>query len=68
MQYTYTRPLNDQELAKHLSAQDQLVLRVPGLRWQDVERQVDRLGFGESFLVAETKGSRGHCCRIEPVG
>jgi hypothetical protein len=28
---------------------------------------VDRLGFGESFLVAETKSSRGQCCRIKPV-
>ena len=48
-------------------AQDRIILRVPGLRWQDVERQVDRLGFGESFLVAETKSSRGQCCRIEAV-
>jgi hypothetical protein len=67
MQYNYTRPLNDKELAGHLIAQDQIILRVPVLRWQDVERQVDRLGFGESFLVSETKSSRGQCCRIEPV-
>lgn len=67
MHYTYTRPLTDEELLPHLRAQDQLVLRVPGLRWQEVERQVERLGFEDSFVVAETESSRGKCCRIEPV-
>ena len=67
MQYLYSTPLTDEELLKHLGAGDNLVLRVPGLRWQDVERQIERLGFGESFLVAETQSSRGRCCRVEPV-
>ncbi len=66
MQYTYTRALNDDELLAHLQSQDHVLLRVPGLRWQEVERQVERLGFGEAYFVAETQGSRGACCRIEP--
>jgi len=68
MRYEFTRQLSDEELLPHLLSQNQLVLKVPGLRWQEVERQVERLGFGESFFVAETEGTRGRCCRIDPVG
>jgi hypothetical protein len=68
MQVTYKRSLTDQELVQHLLAQDHVVLKVPGLRWQEVERQVERLGFGESFVVAETRSSRGQSCRIAPAG
>ena len=64
---TYTRPLSDKELRAHLLSRDHLVLKVPNLRWQEVERQVERLGFGDTFFVAETKSSRGQCCRIDPV-
>jgi hypothetical protein len=67
MQYTYARTLTDEELLRHLLAQDQLIVRVPGLGLREVERQVERLGFGEAFMVAETAGPRGKCCRIAPV-
>jgi len=67
MQHTYLKPLSDEELLSHLVAGDHLIFRVPGLRWQEVERQVERLGFGERFLVGETESSRGRCCRVKPV-
>ena len=67
MKYSYTRALSDTELSAHLRSQDQIVLRVDGLRWQDVERQVERLGFGDLFMVAMSRGKQGDCCRINPA-
>jgi hypothetical protein len=68
MDYTYNRPLSEDELLGHLRSHDddRIVLRVPGLRWQEIERQVERLGYGDLFLVSSTKGCHGECCRIDP--
>jgi hypothetical protein len=67
MRYTYTKALSDSELAIHLRALDHVILSVLGLHGRDLERQLDRLGFGERFLVTETKSEHGECCRIDPV-
>ncbi len=66
MQYTYTRSLSETELVQHLRSQDEILFRIPGIRWQDVERQVERLGFGDTFLVSAMKGTRGECCKVTP--
>ena len=67
MHYAYTRPLTDEELLRHLRSRDRVVIRVPGLRWQDIERHVERLGFGDLFLVSAASGKRGECCKIDPA-
>jgi hypothetical protein len=66
MQYTYNRLLTESELREHLRARHRVVLRIPGIEWHKIEREVERLGFGESFLVSSTNGKRGESCRIGP--
>ncbi len=65
--YTYSRPLTNLELLAHLRAEDRVVIKVPGLRWQLVEREIEQLGFGDQFVVSATNGKHGECCKIEPV-
>ena len=66
MQYTYTRALSETELLQHLRSQDELLLRAPGLRWQEVERQIERLGFGDRFFVSALTSARGDFCKVTP--
>jgi hypothetical protein len=56
MQYTYKRPLSEKELREHLRAQHKVVLRIPGVQWHEIERQVEQLGFGDLFLVSLLAG------------
>jgi hypothetical protein len=37
------------------------------MRWQELERQVEQLGFGDLFFVSATKGKRGEYCKIDPA-
>ena len=67
MEHTYTRPLSDEELRRHLDANDTVVFKDAPVRWQEIERQVERLGFGERFIVSSTKGKHGRACKIRPV-
>ncbi len=64
--HTYTRLLSEEELRRHLEARDTVILRDCPVRWQELEREVERLGFGDLFVVSSTKGERGQTCKIRP--
>ncbi|HZR17379.1 MAG TPA: hypothetical protein VFE51_08630 [Verrucomicrobiae bacterium] len=52
---THTTLLTDAELGAELKAWN-TVLFVGGVAdWVEIERQVERLGFGESYIVAASK-------------
>ncbi len=59
----YTRPLVDEEMRAHLERRDSLVFKGLGGEWQHIERQVERLGFGESYIVSQ-RGSRNVDTRV----
>ena len=52
----YTHPLNDQELRSHLERGDSITFSDAVKNWEQIERQVERLGFGSDYAVS--RGSR----------
>lgn len=48
-----SRILRDEELAEHLRQRHTLVFKGLGKEWQEIERQVERLGFGEVYFVSQ---------------
>ena len=55
MKCVYTRLLTDEELRPHLERGDSVGFQGLGGEWEDIERQVERLGFGDSYGVCRTK-------------
>ncbi len=66
-EHVYMRPLTDDELRRHLDANDTVLFKDASVRWHEIERQVERLGFGERFVVSSSQGNRGRTCKIRPV-
>src|SRR5262245_21890614 len=64
--YTYDSPLTESELLGHLRARDKVVINSRAIKRQELEREIERLGFGDHFLVFATKGKHGECFKIEP--
>jgi hypothetical protein len=56
MKHVYTRSLCDEELRTHLERGDTITFTDAVKDWQDIERQVERLGFGDSYAVS--RGNR----------
>jgi hypothetical protein len=52
MKHIYTRPLGDEELRSHLERGDTITFTDVVKEWQDIERQVERLGFGDNYAVS----------------
>jgi hypothetical protein len=71
MKCLYTRHLNDDELRPHLERRDTLVFKGTAITWQEIERQVERLGFEDEYAVSRTKrtGATGEedFTRVSPV-
>jgi hypothetical protein len=63
----YTRLLNDQEMSAHLEKEDTLFFKGLGREWQQIERQVERLGFGERYDVSQTTGPRESSTKVRPL-
>ncbi len=55
MTRTHTRPLTDEELRSELQAGHVVCLLDQRLRFQEIERQVERLGFGDAYIVSATQ-------------
>ena len=55
MKYVYDRLLSDEELRPHLERGDSVVFSGIAKAWQEIERQVERLGFGDSFTVSRAR-------------
>jgi hypothetical protein len=53
--YTYKHVLHDEELRLLLEHGDSVIFEGPARDWQEIERQVDRLGFGGAYAVSRAK-------------
>jgi hypothetical protein len=62
-----TRLLQDEELADHLLKGHTLVFKGLGQEWQQIERQVERLGFGEAYFVSQL-GCHECSVKLSPTG
>jgi len=71
MKCVYDRLLSDEELRPHLERGDSVAFKGLGREWEEIERQVERLGFGDAYAVSRTKktGSSGEesFIRVSPV-
>jgi hypothetical protein len=63
---TYACLLPDQELRAHLARRDTLLFQGLGRQWQQIEHQVERLGFGELYLVSK-RGSKPGSIKVKPL-
>lgn len=52
---TYNKPLADDELRRELESRATIFFEWTSIRWQDIERQVERIGFGDSYIVGTTQ-------------
>ena len=71
MKHVYTRLLGDDELRTHLERGDRIIFTEAVKGWQEIERQIERLGFGAQYAVSrgskpEPTGPRGHT-RVSPL-
>jgi hypothetical protein len=64
MQRIHIRPLTDEELRPQLEAGATIYFDGQTIQWQEVERQVERLGFGDLYIVSSTQGPLGNNCKI----
>ncbi len=55
MKHTYDRLLSDDELRPHLERGDAVAFQGLGGEWEEIEQQVERLGFGDAYAVCRTK-------------
>jgi hypothetical protein len=51
----------------HLRSGSTLIFKGLERDWETVERQVERLGFGELYLVSRTSGRHGDMTKVRPV-
>lgn len=63
----YSHLLSDEQLRAHLERKETVIFKGLSREWQQIERQVERLGFGESYIVTQRKGARGGTIRVAPV-
>lgn len=54
MKCTYTRRLSDEELRAHLERADSLVFSEGAGSWEELEQQVERLGYAGEYVVSRT--------------
>ncbi len=57
MKYAYSRLLIDDELRTHLAHGDTLVFNGLAPAWRQLELQVERIGFGDTYAVLRSKRS-----------
>jgi hypothetical protein len=63
----FSSKLSDDELRHHLERGDTLAFKGLALKWQAVERQVERLGFADAYFVSQTKGPHGETIHVAPA-
>jgi hypothetical protein len=59
--------LSDEEMRSRLMGRETLFFRQLGSQWQEIEKQIDRLGFGESYFVTQLSARRGQFTKVTPV-
>ncbi len=64
MKAIHTRLLADDELRLQLEARESIACSGQKIEWHDIERQVERLGFRDLYVVSATNGSLARGSRI----
>ena len=64
MKRTQSAPLTDDELRPLLEARDVISFVGQPVRFEEIERQVERLGFGDLYLVSMTLGPHSAGAKI----
>jgi hypothetical protein len=65
--HIFTFILSDDQMRTHLRSGSTLIFKGLERDWQTVERQVERLGFGELYLVSRNSGRRGDLTKVSPL-
>lgn len=64
MQRIHILPLADEELRQQLEAGATIIFEGQTVQWHEIERQVERLGFGNLYVVSATQGPPGDNSKI----
>jgi len=64
MQRIHILPLADEELRQQLEAGATVIFDGQTIQWHEIERQVERLGFGNLYVVSATQGPPGDNSKI----
>jgi hypothetical protein len=69
MMHPYTRLLKDEEIQLHLNAGHAIAFVGLADKWKELDRQVERLGFGDLYAVSLSKKRRSDpgFIRVSPV-
>ena len=59
--------LSDEQMRAHLKNGSTLIFKGLEHEWQAIERQVERLGFGETYLVTQISGPHGGFTKVKPI-
>jgi hypothetical protein len=65
--HKFSSILPDARMRLLLEQGNTLVFEGLARNWQEVEKQVERLGFGEEYLVLSAKGTRGGLTKVIPA-
>jgi hypothetical protein len=57
--------LPDDEMRAQLKRGETFFFKVS--RWQEIEHQIERLGFDDSYFVAQVSARRGKLTKVTPV-
>ncbi len=58
--------MGDDQMHPHLENRDTLLFKGLGREWQQIEKQIERLGFGDAYLVSQV-GSRSSSAKVSPT-
>jgi hypothetical protein len=64
---TFSAMFSDEQMRAYLEANSSLVFDGATTNWQQIERQVERLGFGNKYFVSQAMGLRGELTKVIPV-
>ena len=64
MQRIHILPLADEQLRPQLEAGGTIIFDGQTVQWHEIERQVERLGFGDLYLVSATQGPHTNGAKI----
>ena len=64
---TFSYILSDDQMRSHLQSGNTLLFEGLADDWETVERQIERLGFGDTYLVSLVKGRGGDLTKVMPV-
>jgi len=58
--------LSDYEMREQLKRGETFCFMF-GAKWQEIEQQIERLGFGDDYFVTQIKARRGKLTKVGPV-